>query len=421
MTETSRRSFVGGLMAAALGGIGVGRLHSGVFAAPGPEEEKEGKVPGISKMKITQIDVFPVHPRSVFVKIETDQGITGWGEPSLEGHAHTQVTAVKELGRYLLGKDPFEIERHWQAMYRGDFYRGGPVLTSAISGVDQALWDILGKALGQPVHQLLGGRCRDKIKVYGGTGGNEPSEVAENTKRTHEQGYLAAKFCPVDATEIIDGIDVIRKVYKRVEAARNAVPDEFDILLDFHGRLAPSMAIAVIDAITELRPLFVEEPILPENVDQMARVAHAVKVPIATGERRYTKFDFRELFEKQAVAVVQPDLCHAGGITEVKKIASMAEAYYVGVAPHNPLQALSTAACLQIDACSPNFLIQERGSLGEGLLKEPFVVKEGYIDIPTGPGMGVELDPDALEEHKAKWEDWVTPRLFNDDGSVADW
>jgi galactonate dehydratase len=375
----------------------------------------------MSKMKITKIDVFPVYPRSVFVKIETDQGITGWGEPSLEGHAHTQVTAVKELGRYLLGKDPFEIERHWQAMYRGDFYRGGPVLTSAISGVDQALWDILGKALGQPVHQLLGGRCRDKIKVYGGTGGNEPSEITENTKRTHEQGYLAAKFCPVDATEILDGIDVIRKVYKRVEAARNAVPDEFDILLDFHGRLAPSMAIAVIDAITELRPLFVEEPILPENVDQMARVAHAVKVPIATGERRYTKFDFRELFEKQAVAVVQPDLCHAGGITEVKKIASMAEAYYVAVAPHNPLQALSTAACLQIDACSPNFLIQERGSLGEGLLKEPFVVKEGYIDIPTGPGMGVELDEKALEEHKAKWEDWVTPRLLNDDGSVADW
>lgn len=370
-------------------------------------------------MKITKLNVFPVPPRSVFVKIETDEGITGWGEPSLEGHAHTQVTAVQELGRYLIGKDPFEIERHWQAMYRGDFYRGGPVLTSAISGVDQALWDIFGKALGKPVHQLLGGRCRDKIKVYAGIGGDTPEQVAESARQVHAQGYRAAKMGPIDATEILDGIDVIRKAYHRVKAAREAVPDDFDILLDFHGRLAPAMAISVIDALTELRPFFVEEPILPENVDAMARVAHAVKVPIATGERRYTKFDFRELLEKQAVAVVQPDCCHAGGITELKKIAAMAEAYYVAIAPHNPLHALSTAACLQIDACCPNFLVQERGSLGEGLLKQPFVVKEGYVDIPTGPGMGVEVDEEKL--YAMTWEDWVTPRLWHEDGSVTDW
>jgi len=372
-------------------------------------------------MKITGLDVFPVSPRSVFVKLETDAGITGWGEPSLEGHANTQVTAVKELGRYLIGKNPFEIERHWQAMYRGDFYRGGPVMTSAISGVDQALWDILGKSLNQPVHQLLGGRCRDKIKVYGRMGGSDAKEVHDSAQRIHALWYRAAKMDPTEKCEILEGVDFIHRAYSRVEAARNALPEDFDILLDFHGKLSPPMAISVIDAITELRPFFVEEPILPENVEQMARVAHAVKVPIAAGERRYSKFDFRPLLEQKAVAVIQPDLCHAGGITEVKKIAGMAEAYYVGVAPHNPLQALSTAACLQIDSCAPNFLIQEQGSLGEDLLVEPFKVKEGYIDVPTGPGMGVEIDEEKLAALKSGWRDWVTPRLWQEDGGVADW
>jgi len=370
-------------------------------------------------MRITQIVVFPVPPRSVFVRVETDEGINGWGEASLEGHAATMVTAVQELSRYLSGKDPLEIERHWQAMYRGDFYRGGPVLSSTISGIDQALWDISGKVAGLPVHQLLGGRCRDRIKVYCGAGGNSPSEIKDSFRQAYEKGYRAAKFCPVDATEMLDGLDVIRGVYRRVHAAREAVPDDFDVLLDFHGRLAPAMAISVIDAIAELRPFFVEEPILPENVPALAHVAHSVKVPIATGERRYTKFDFREILEKQAVAVVQPDCCHAGGITEVKKIAAMAEAWYVALAPHNPLEALSTAACLQIDACCPNFLIQEQGSLGDNVLTEPFVVRDGYIDIPTAPGMGVTVDEEKLAS--MKWEDWVTPRLWHEDGSVADW
>ncbi|MCA9412113.1 MAG: galactonate dehydratase [Candidatus Omnitrophica bacterium] len=372
-------------------------------------------------MKIAKIDAFPVYPRSVFVRIETDSGIIGWGEPSLEGHAETQVIAVNELARYLIGKNPFEIERHWQAMYRGDFYKGGPVLTSAISGVDQALWDILGKALEQPVHQLLGGRARDKIKVYTGIGGSDDKQIADSVQRAREQGYRAGKWCPVDETEILDGMDVINKVYNRVAAARNAASDDFDILLDFHGRLAPAMAISVIDAITELRPFFVEEPIPPENVDAMVKVARAVKVPIATGERLFTKFDFRALLEKQAVAIVQPDLCHAGGITEVKKIASMAEAYYVGVCPHNPLHGLSTAACLQIDACSPNFVIQERGSLGEDLFKDPIRVVDGFVEIPTRPGMGFEVDEDKLKVLREKWEDWATPRLWHEDGSVADW
>lgn len=413
MRASTRREFLGATGAAA------------VLASIDPfgflDRSVAVQAEGLPAMKVVDIEVFPVHPRSVFVRILTDEGIVGWGEPSLEGRAETQIAAVKEFGRYLIGKNPFEIERHWQAMYRGDFYKGGPVLTSALSGIDQALWDILGKALGQPVHQLLGGRCRDKIKIYGGIGGSDEKEIADSTQRLHAQGYRAGKWCPVDATEIVDGVDVIKKAYRRVEAARNAVPDDFDILLDFHGRLAPAMAISVIDALTDLRPFFVEEPIPPENIDEMVRVAHAVTVPIATGERLFTKFDFRPLFEEQAVAIVQPDLCHAGGITEVKKIASMAEAYYVGVCPHNPLHALSTAACLQIDACSPNFVIQERGSLGEDLLAVPFVVKEGYVDVPTGPGMGVEIDEEKLRFLRDKWVDWVTPRLWHEDGSVADW
>jgi galactonate dehydratase len=408
MNYTSRRSFIQSLTGTA--SLPFFSVVSAWAAVPNPP-----------KLKITNLDVFPVAHRSVFVKLETDGGVTGWGEPSLEGHAETQVAAVKELGRYLIGKDPFEIERHWQAMYRGEFYRGGPVLSSAISGVDQALWDILGKSLGQPVHQLLGGRARDKIKIYAGMGGDTPEQVRESAQRVYAEGYRAAKMDPTETPEILDGYDHIKKIYNRVKAAREANPDDFDVLLDFHGKLAPAMAIAVIDALTELRPLFVEEPIVPEVVDDLVRVSHAVTVPIATGERVFTKFGFREYLEKQAVAVVQPDLCHAGGITEVKKIASMAEAHYVGLAPHNPLHALSTAACLQIDACCPNFLIQERGSLGEDLLEEPFVVKEGYVDVPTGPGMGVVIDEEKLAALREKWVDWATPRMYHEDGSVSDW
>ncbi len=370
-------------------------------------------------MKITKVNVFTVLPRSVFVKIETDEGLTGWGEPSLEGNAKTMLAAVDHLGKYLVGKDPFEIERHWQAMYRGDFYRGGPVLTSAISGVDHALWDILGKALGVPVYQLLGGKCRDRIKVYTSVTDTMPEQIAEKAVKAYEEGYRAAKFNPRFGVEMLEGLDVIKGIYARVEAVRRAVPDDFDLMIDFHGRLSPAFAISVIDAITELRPFFVEEPIMSQNVDALAQVAGAVKVPIAAGERRFSKYEFRELLEKRVLAVVQPDLCHAGGITEGKKIAAMAEANYVAIAPHNPLQALCTAVCIQLDACTPNFLIQEQHLLGEGVLKEPFVVKEGYIDVPTGPGLGVEVDEEAVEamdEH-----DWVTPRLYGEDGAVIDW
>ena len=412
-----RREFLRRSAQGALGGLAISSwAGSSVFEA----FAREG-LSWDSGMKVTEMEVFPVPGRSVFVKVHTDAGIVGWGEPSLEGHAETQITAVKELGRYLIGKNPFEIERHWQAMYRGDFYRGGAVMSSAISGVDQALWDILGKALDQPVHQLLGGRARDRIRIYCGMGGDKPEDVRQSAQSAYERGFRAAKMDPSNTVEILDGYDHIEKMYSRVEAARKAVPDDFDILLDFHGKLSPAMAISVIDALTELRPFFVEEPILPENVDAMVRVSHAVTVPIATGERRYTKFDFRELLEKQAVAVIQPDLCHAGGITEVKKIAAMAEAYYVGLAPHNPLHALSTAACIQIDSCAPNFLIQEQGNLGEGLLKEPFVVKDGYVDVPTGPGMGVEIDEERLAKLRTEWKDWATPRLYHPDGGVADW
>ncbi len=412
----SRRGFLGAASAA----LGAGTLKGGTIlsavAAPSAPN-----LPGGKEHRLAKLEAFQVPPRSVFVRIETDGGLVGWGEGSLEGRAATQVTAIEEFRRYLIGQNPFEIERHWQAMYRGDFYHGGPVLTSAISGIDQALWDLLGKALGQPVHQLLGGRARDRIKVYCGIGGGSPESAKESIQGALSRGFRAGKMGMPETAEILDGMEVIKSIYNQVKWLREAAPDDFDILIDFHGKLAPAMAISVIDALTELRPFFVEEPILPENVDALVRVAHSVKVPIATGERIYTKFGFREILEKQAVAVVQPDCCHAGGITEVKKIAAMAEAYSVGVAPHNPLHALSTAACLQIDACSPNFLIQEQGNLGEGLLQEPFVVKDGYIEVPTGPGMGVEIDEERLAQLRTEWKDWETPRLWHKDGGVADW
>ncbi len=371
-------------------------------------------------MKITKLETFFVRPRWVFLKVHTDEGVTGWGEPVVEGWSRTVAAAVHEMGRYLIGQDPRRIEHHWQAIYRGGFYRGGPVLASALSGIEQAMWDITGKCLNAPVHQLLGGAVRDRIRVYAHVGGESLDACAQSGRTRRAEGFTAVKTSPFGAARFVENVAFVDECVARVAALREAVGDRVDIGIDFHGRVGPAMAVQLIKELETFRPMFVEEPCLPENVDAMARIARSTAVPIATGERLFTKWAFREVLEKQAASILQPDLSHAGGILEVRKIAAMAEAYYAAVAPHCPLGPIALAASLQLDACTPNFLCQEQVCLGEGYLKEPFVVKDGYVAVPTRPGLGIEVDEEALagQLYDGSWE---TPRLWHEDGSVADW
>ena len=371
-------------------------------------------------MKITKLETLHIKPRWLFLKIHTDEGIVGWGEPIVEGRAQTVETAVHEIGRYLIGQDPRLIEHHWQAIYRGQFYRGGPVLCSALSGIEQALWDILGKWLDVPVYQLLGGKTRDKIRVYGWLHGESYGDYIDSAKVGLGAGLTAFKFGLIGKMNIIDSLAVIEQNLQRFAALREAIGPEIEIGIDFHGRVSPAMAIQLAKALEPYHPMFIEEPVLPENIDELARVARSTSIPIATGERLFTKWGFREVLEKGAAAILQPDISHAGGILETKKIAAMAETYYGAVAPHCPLGPIALASCIQLDACIPNFLIQEHVTTGEGYLKTPFEIVDGYIPLPTGPGLGIELDEAALAQ-KVYPGDWETPRFWHADGSVADW
>ena len=371
-------------------------------------------------MKITRLETLFVQPRWVFLKVHTDEGLVGLGEPVVEGRSQTVAAAIGEIERYLIGQDPFRIEHHWQAIYRGAFYRGGPVLCSALSGVEQALWDIKGKALGVPVYEMLGGAVRDRIRMYRGVGGGTPEEGAQAARALVRRGFTAIKTSGLPAMRIVDTPRVVAEVVERFAAIREAVGSDIDVAIDFHGRASPATAICLAQALEPYHPLFIEEPCLPENVDTMVTIARSTSIPIATGERLFTKWGFREVLEKQAATIVQPDLSHAGGILESKKIAAMAEVYFGAVAPHCPLGPIALAACLQLDACTPNFLVQEHVSLGDGYLQAPFVLRNGYIDLPTAPGLGITLDDEAVE---AKLYDgsWETPRLWHEDGAVADW
>lgn len=371
-------------------------------------------------MKITQLETIFVKPRWLFLKVHTDAGIVGLGEPVVEGRSQTVAAAVHEIGRYLIGQDPRRIEHHWQAIYRGQFYRGGPVLCSALSGIEQALWDIVGQWLEVPVHQLLGGATRDRIRMYGWLGGETYGDYIESAKVSAAQGFTALKTGIPGAMNIVDTPAAVDRVVERFAAVREAVGRDVDVGIDFHGRVSPAMAVRLAQALEPYAPMFIEEPVLPENVDAMVTVARSTNIPIATGERLFTKWGFREVLEKQAAVILQPDLSHAGGILETKKIAAMAETYYAAVAPHCPLGPIALAACLQLDAGTPNFLVQEHVTLGEGYLKEPFVIEDGYIAVPTKPGLGIALDEEALAD-KVYDGAWETPRLWHQDGSVADW
>lgn len=380
------------------------------------EAAASARVPAREKMRITKLETFLVQPRWLFLKVHTDVGIVGLGEPITEGRALTCQQAVKELEPYLIGKDPRAVVHHWQAMYRHAFYRGGPILTSAISGIDQALWDIKGKALNVPVYELLGGPTRDKVRVYA------HASSPERLRRYFDQGFRAFKtgVAKQRHARIVENKAFIDTAAEGFAALREAGGDEVDIGIDFHGAVSPQTAKLLVKALEPYQPMFIEEPVQCQNVDIMAEIAHGTHLPIATGERIFTKWGFREILEKGAASILQPDLCHAGGITEVRLIAGMAEAYYAAIAPHNPLGPISLAAGVQLATSIPNFLCQEQVSLGEGYLKTPFKVQDGYLELPTGPGLGIELDDTAVQEKIG--HDWQNRETYDvDDGSVVDW
>lgn len=377
-------------------------------------------------MKIKAYELYHVKPRYLLLRIETDNGLVGWGEPTLEGHNRVVEAAVRQLLDLIRREDVRRIEHLWQRMYRSGFYRGGPVLCSAISGIEQALWDIKGKWLNVPVYELLGGRVRDRIRIYAQIGSRRPRTLLERYRRKRALGFNTFKFSPwklvqpVDSQAVIDhALEMVRTFCE--QAAEDSTHDEkIQFCLDAHGRFSPPMAIRFARALEPYAPIFLEEACLPENVDAMVRVARSTTIPLATGERLYTKWGFREVLEKQAVSILQPDLSHMGGIFEARKVAAMAEAHYVSVAPHCPLSAVSLAACLQLDACTPNFLMQEQVSLGDDLLVEPFTVTDGYVKVTDKPGLGIEVDMDKLKALIYPG-DWKTPELAFRDGSVADW
>jgi galactonate dehydratase len=381
-------------------------------------------------MKITNITLFKVQPRWLFLKMETDEGITGWGEPVIEGRADTVRTAVEEFIPYLLGKDPMKIEDHWQVMYRTGFYRGGPEVMSAIAGLDQAMWDIKGKCFNTPVYNLLGGSVRDKLKVYRWIGGDRPSDIAAAAKEAQAQGYPAIKMNGTEEMHYIDSYAKIQAVCDRVAAIQEAAPG-LDIAVDFHGRVHKTMAKVLARALDEYKLMFIEEPVLPQNNEALREIANHTSTPIATGERMFSRWEYKNLFEAGYVDIIQPDLSHAGGISEVKKIAAMAEAYDVAVAPHCPLGPIALAACMQLDACTPNVFIQEQ-SLGihynKGgdlldYLADPAIYqyKDGYIIIPETPGLGIEVNEEVVCAAAEVKHNWKNPIWRNFDGTVAEW
>lgn len=382
-------------------------------------------------MKIRSYELFQVPPRWLFLKIETDEGIIGWGEPVIEGKAATVKTAVDELMEYLIGKDPMDIEDHWNVMYRAGFYRGGPILMSAIAGIDQALWDIKGKFYNAPIHQLIGGKARDKMKVYSWIGGDRPADVGLAARKMAEQGFLAVKMNATEELQYVDSYDKIDEAIKRIAAVREAVGPAFGIGIDFHGRVHKPMAKILAKEMEQYRPMFIEEPVLPENNEDLREIANHVSIPIATGERMFSKWQFKTLLKEGYVDIIQPDVSHAGGITECKKIISMAEAFDVAAAPHCPLGPIALAACLQVDATCHNAFIQEQSlgihyNQGSDLLdyltdKTVFEYENGYVNIPDKPGLGIEINEEHVRKMAAIGHNWRNPVWRHQDGSVAEW
>lgn len=382
-------------------------------------------------MKIIEVNTYFVRPRWGFVEVVTDDGITGWGEAVLEGHAGTVLACVEEMKPYLLGKDPGQIEKIWTTLYRAGFYRGGGVLMSAISGIDQALWDIKGKYYNAPVYELLGGAQRERMRVYSWIGGDRPSEVGKAALEKKQEGFDAVKMNATAEVQYIDSYDKIDAVLDRVGAIRDACGKYFRIAVDFHGRVHKPMAKILAKKLEEYDLMFIEEPVLCENMEDFKEIAAACNIPIAVGERLYSRWDYKRLFHLGGVDIIQPDLSHAGGITEVKKIAAMAEAYDVALAPHCPLGPIALAACLNVDAICHNAVIQEQSmgihyNVGKTVLdyvknKNDFLFQDGFVDLPKLPGLGIEVDKKLVVEENKTPHSWKNPVWYHPDGSIAEW
>ncbi|GAA0698869.1 galactonate dehydratase [Dyella sp. SG562] len=382
-------------------------------------------------MKITRLTTFLVPPRWCFLRIDTDAGISGWGEPVVEGRAHTVAAAVEELSDYLIGKDPHHIEDLWSVMYRAGFYRGGPILMSAIAGIDQALWDIKGKDLGRPVYDLLGGPVRERIRVYSWIGGDRPADTARAAMEAVARGFTAVKMNATEEMQYVDSYDKVDRVLANVQAVRDAVGPHVGLGLDFHGRVHKPMAKVLMRELAPYKLMFIEEPVLSEYLECIPELAAISPAPIALGERLYSRYDFKRVLETGGVDILQPDPSHAGGITETRKIAAMAEAYDVAIALHCPLGPIALAANLQIDAVSHNAFIQEQ-SLGihynasNDLLdyvtdRSVFAYQDGYVSMPTGPGLGITVNEEYVAERAAEGHRWRNPLWRHADGSVAEW
>ncbi|WP_375397618.1 galactonate dehydratase [uncultured Sphingomonas sp.] len=379
-------------------------------------------------MKISRIETFLVPPRWLFVRIEADDGAFGWGEASLEGHAEAVGGAFEAIRDRLIGADPRRIEDNWQITYRGGFYRGGPVMMSALSGLDQALWDLKGRHYGLPAWEMLGGRVRDKVRAYAWIGGDRPEHIADAARARREQGFSAVKMNATAELDYLVSPRALEEVSERVRAAQAA---GMDVGLDFHGRVHRAMAKQLAKALEPLGLLFIEEPMLSENAEALARIAGLTATPIALGERLYSRWDFKPFLASGMVDIIQPDLSHAGGLSECRRIAAMAEAFDVAVAPHCPLGPLALGACLQLAGCTPNVVLQETSlgihyNQGHDLLSfctnpEVLTPIDGFLPIPTGPGLGIEIDEAKVRLVQAEPHRWRNPIWRQADGSVAEW
>ena len=382
-------------------------------------------------MVIASISTYLVRQRWGFVSVGTSEGLVGWGDPVIEGKAATVLACVEEMKDYLIGADPMKIEDIWNVLYRAGFYRGGPIIMSAIAGIDQALWDIKGKYFNAPVYQLMGGACRDKIRVYSWIGGDRPGDVAKAAREQQLAGFTAIKMNATEELQMVDSYEKIDAVLERVATIREATGKSFRIAIDVHGRVHKPMARILAKKLEEFAPMFIEEPVLCENMEDFKEIAAACNIPIATGERLFSRYDFKRLLLAGGVDIIQPDLSHAGGITEVKKIAAMAEAFDVALAPHCPLGPIALSACLQVDATSYNAFIQEQ-SLGIHynahhepldyiLNKEDLAFEDGYVKLPKRPGLGVEVNEALVLEESKSPHSWKNPVWRHKDGSVAEW
>jgi galactonate dehydratase len=381
-------------------------------------------------VKIVRIETFLVPPRWLFCRIETDDGLVGWGEPVVEGRAEVVRAAVDVLAEYLIGQDPLRIEDHWQVLTKGGFYRDGPVLGSAVAGIDQALWDIAGKNYDAPVHALLGGPVRERVRVYAWVGGDEPAELAESIAAQVEAGFSAVKMNASGISSPIATAAEIDTIVQRVAIAREALGPGRDVAIDCHGRFTPATARRVLPELAPYRPLFVEEPVLPEHQHALASLVAASPVPLATGERIYGRAGFLPVLQS-GIAVVQPDLSHAGGISEVTRIASLADTFGALLAPHCPLGPIALAASLQVGFATPNLLIQEQSRgihynkeadlLSYVIDPEPFCFVDGHAVRTQLPGLGVTVDEDAVRAADRNGHRWRNPVWRHDDGSLAEW